>query len=135
MGVVADSLVRTLRESETRRAITDGMLCLCTPYKPTAGFTVANAMGRNKIIYGLSRATLVVAADHERGGTWAGAVEALRHDIAPVVVWTGDGGGPGNAELVKLGASPLDEMDALYPLPARPELPPLAAAAQLSLEV
>src|SRR5206468_8761201 len=51
VGVLADSLVRQVRDPEVRRAITDGQLCLCTPYKPSAGFSVATAMGRNKLNY------------------------------------------------------------------------------------
>jgi predicted Rossmann fold nucleotide-binding protein DprA/Smf involved in DNA uptake len=103
VGVLADSLVRATRDVEARQAVTDGRLCLCTPYKPTAGFSVASAMGRNKIIYALSRGTLVVASDHDTGGTWAGAREALRQSSAPVLVWTGEGAGPGNQPLVELG--------------------------------
>ena len=64
----------------------DGRLCLCTPYKPTAGFSVANAMGRNKLIYALSRATLVVAADVETGRDVGGRGRGAAH---------GDGAGPG----------------------------------------
>lgn len=104
VGVLADSLVRATRDADTRRAITDGRLCLCTPYKPTAGFSVANAMGRNKVIYALSQATFVVASDLDTGGTWAGAREALKQTIAPVLTWTGEGKGPGNDRLVELGA-------------------------------
>jgi len=118
VGVLAESLQRMTRDPEVRRAVGDGRLCLCTPYKPTAGFSVPNAMGRNKLIYALSAATLVVAADHDRGGTWAGAVEALRNGIAPVVAWTGDGGGPGNPALVDRGAHSLDDLGKLFPLPA-----------------
>lgn len=134
--VLADSLTRTVRDPDVRRAVTDGQLCLCTPYKPSAGFSVANAMGRNKIIYGLSRATVVIAADVGRGGTWAGAVEAIRRGIAPVMVWTGDGGGPGNEKLLVLGASPLGAVDELFPLPT-PTSPDTAEepASQLALEV
>jgi predicted Rossmann fold nucleotide-binding protein DprA/Smf involved in DNA uptake len=117
LAVLADSLARTSRDPEIRRAVTDGQLCLCTPFKPTAGFTVANAMARNKLIYALSSATLVVASDLEKGCTWAGAVEALRQRTAPVLVWTGEGRGPGNGKLVELGASPLDDVDRLFPLP------------------
>jgi predicted Rossmann fold nucleotide-binding protein DprA/Smf involved in DNA uptake len=117
VAVLADSLVRSTRDSEIRRAIADGRVCFCTPYKPTAGFTVANAMGRNKVIYALSTATLVVAADLEEGGAWAGAAEALRQRAAPVLVWTGDGRGPGNERLTELGATPIDAVDALFPLP------------------
>jgi predicted Rossmann fold nucleotide-binding protein DprA/Smf involved in DNA uptake len=117
VGVLADSLVRATRDVEARRAIADGRLCLCTPYKPTAGFSVANAMGRNKLIYALSRATFVIAADAERGGTWAGALEALRQATVPVLVWTGDGAGEGNPLLVERGATGVASLSELFPLP------------------
>lgn len=133
IGVLADSLLRTLRDPETRRAVLDGSVCLCTPYKPSTGFSVANAMGRNKVIYALSVATLVVAADLETGGTWAGAVEALRQRPAPVLVWAGEGAAAGNVALVARGAVPVTSLDALFPLPERP--PPLDPGHQLALEV
>jgi predicted Rossmann fold nucleotide-binding protein DprA/Smf involved in DNA uptake len=130
VGVVADSLLRTSRDPETRSAISDGQLCLCSPYKPTAGFTVGNAMGRNKLIYALSSATLVVECEEGSGGTWSGAVEALRGRIAPVIAWTGPGSSPGNRALTRLGASPLELVEDLLPLPT---LDALVAPAQLSL--
>jgi len=117
VGVLADSLVRMTRDPEVRRAVSDGRLCLCTPYKPTAGFSVANAMGRNKLIYALSQAALVVAADAEKGGTWAGAIEALRRSTTPVLIWTGAGAGDGNTLLAKRGAATLDTVSDLFPVP------------------
>jgi len=117
VGVLADSLVRMTRDPEVRRAVSDGRICLCTPYKPTAGFSVANAMGRNKLIYALSRASLVVAADAEKGGTWAGAEESLRRGFAPVIAWSGDGQGAGNQRLIERGASRLESLADLFPLP------------------
>jgi predicted Rossmann fold nucleotide-binding protein DprA/Smf involved in DNA uptake len=104
VGVLADSLIRMARDPEVRRAVTDGALCLCSPYKPTAGFSVANAMGRNKLIYALSQATLVVTSAEGSGGTWAGAEEALKKRYAPVLVWENDAAGPGNAALMAKGA-------------------------------
>ncbi|MEX2619910.1 MAG: hypothetical protein WD250_06800 [Egibacteraceae bacterium] len=56
-----------------------------------AGFSVGNAMARNKIVYALARVTLVVAADAHLGGTWEGAQEALRRAFGPVTVWIGEG--------------------------------------------
>lgn len=135
VGVLADSLVRATRDPDVRRAIADGQVSFCTPYKPTAGFSVASAMGRNKLIYALSAATFVVAADLDKGGTWAGAVEALKQRIAPVLVWTGDGGGPGNARLVELGGTPVDDVDALFPLPDRVDVDRSRPADQLTLDV
>lgn len=116
-GVLADSLARATRDADIRRAVADGRLCFCTPYNPTAGFTVANAMGRNKLIYALSKATLVVAADLDKGGTWAGAVEALRQRSSPVLVWTGNGAGEGNPRLVERGATGVEQISELFPLP------------------
>ena len=135
VGVLADSLARMTRDVEVRRAVADGRLCLCTPYKPTAGFSVANAMGRNKLIYALSRATLVVAADAEQGGTWAGAAEALRRSTAPVIVWTGAGAGTGNALLVGRGATGLDDLAGLFPLPDPEMWIARRRSSQLALEV
>jgi predicted Rossmann fold nucleotide-binding protein DprA/Smf involved in DNA uptake len=43
VGVLADALSRQITKPPIRRAILEGRLCLCTPYKPTAGFSVANA--------------------------------------------------------------------------------------------
>lgn len=125
-GVLADSLSRTVKDAEVRRAITAGSLCLITPYKPSAGFSVANAMGRNKLIYALSTGTLVVASDLEKGGTWGGAVEALKQRIAPVLVWRGPGGGQGNERLVELGAVHL-----VWTESAAGEAPPEALTAEL----
>jgi predicted Rossmann fold nucleotide-binding protein DprA/Smf involved in DNA uptake len=136
VGVLADSLVRMTRDTDVRRAVGDGRLCLCTPYKPTAGFSVANAMGRNKLIYALSQATLVVAADVDKGGTWAGAVESLRRGTAPVVAWSGEGGGEGNAALVARGATAVDALDALFPLPAgRDPVDGVQKPPQLALDI
>ena len=117
VGVLADSLARATRDADVRRGVAEGQLCLCTPYNPTAGFSVANAMGRNKVIYALSQATIVVAADLDKGGTWGGAVEALRQRSAPVLVWTGDGAGDGNHRLVERGAIGVDRTSDLFPLP------------------
>jgi predicted Rossmann fold nucleotide-binding protein DprA/Smf involved in DNA uptake len=130
VGVLADSLVRAAREPEMRRAVTDGTVCLCSPYKPTAGFTVASAMGRNKIIYALSTATLVVECEEGSGGSWAGAVEALRARTTPVLAWTGEGASPGNLALVRRGAHAVDRLERLFPLPSVEGLP---TADQLAL--
>lgn len=132
VGVLADSLARMTRDPEVRRAVTDGRLCLCTPYKPTAPFSVANAMGRNKLIYALSKATLVVAADAETGGTWAGAVEALRQSTSSVLIWNGAGGGSGNALLTRRGGIGVARLTELFPLP---DPPAQRAPDQLALEV
>jgi predicted Rossmann fold nucleotide-binding protein DprA/Smf involved in DNA uptake len=111
IGVLADSLTRQLQNSETRRLVSDGAVLLCTPYAPDAPFTVGNAMGRNKLIYALAQATLVVATEADTGGTWAGAKEALAKGYGRVMVWRGHGEGPGNAALEILGAAAIHAPD------------------------
>jgi predicted Rossmann fold nucleotide-binding protein DprA/Smf involved in DNA uptake len=139
IGVLADSLVQTVSRPDNRLAVHDGKLVLLTPYAPSAGFTVGAAMARNKIIYGLSRAVVVIAADKDKGGTWAGAAEALKHRWGRVLVWTGPGTGTGNAGLVSLGATAVSTPDeVLIAARARPEQTHMSDSAgghQLALEV
>ncbi|MGH9277984.1 MAG: hypothetical protein ACRD12_07745, partial [Acidimicrobiales bacterium] len=82
------------------------------------GFTTGNAMGRNKIVYGLSRATLVVASAKGEGGTWSGATEAIRKRYGRVGVWVGAGGGPGNQALVEAGGAPVAQPESVLELEA-----------------
>lgn len=104
VGLPADSLERLLKDPSVNDGVESGRLCLATPYAPSAGFSIGGAMGRNKLIYGLSKVTLVVTSDDGTGGTWAGAVEALQREYAPVAVWMGAGAGAGNPELLQKGA-------------------------------
>ena len=86
-GVLADSLEKTTMNREHRNLLLDGQLVLISPYDPSAGFNVGNAMQRNKLIYALADASLVVSSDLNKGGTWAGAVEQLdKLKFAPVYV-------------------------------------------------
>lgn len=87
-----------------------------TPYHPESGFTVGQAMGRNKLIYAASLATLVVCCDEGVGGTWAGAVEALKAGWTPVGVWTGGKAREGNQALLRLGAAGVSEVADVFAL-------------------
>jgi predicted Rossmann fold nucleotide-binding protein DprA/Smf involved in DNA uptake len=126
VGILAEALMKVIRQADMRSAVHGGLVTLVTPYSPDAGFSPANAMGRNKLIYALARKTLVVATDEGRGGTWAGATEALRATNGEVLVWNGPGKGPGNDALAELGATPIDELDALI-TPPRPDQPRIVA--------
>ncbi len=108
VGYLAESLIRRAREPSVRRALADGTTCLATPFDPSSGFSAAHAIGRNKLIYASARVTVVVASDIERGGTWEGAIEALRRGFGSVAVWVGPGAGPGNERLAELGATPVE---------------------------
>lgn len=76
-GVLADSLERAAMNRENRQVLIDGRLVLVSPYDPGAAFNVGHAMQRNKVIYALADAALIVNAEVGRGGTWAGATEQL----------------------------------------------------------
>ena len=76
-GVLADGLEKQAMTRDHRNMVLDGQLTLVSPYDPNAGFNVGHAMQRNKLIYALADASLVVSSDVDKGGTWAGAVEQL----------------------------------------------------------
>lgn len=107
VGILADSLVRKLKKSDVRQAIYEEQTVMCSPYNPDYNpdkrSFVGNAMGRNKLIYAMAELTLVVACEPDKGGTWGGATEALKHDFGSVAVWKGPGEGTGNAQLLEIG--------------------------------
>jgi predicted Rossmann fold nucleotide-binding protein DprA/Smf involved in DNA uptake len=93
----------------------EGQLVLISPYDPAAGFNVGHAMQRNKLIYALADAALVVNSDYEKGGTWAGAVEQLEKlRLVPVYVRSTGETGKGLEALRRRGALP-------WPNPVTPE--------------
>jgi predicted Rossmann fold nucleotide-binding protein DprA/Smf involved in DNA uptake len=118
IGVLADSLLRTSASKAYRDGLRDNRLLLLSPFYPEAGFTPANAMARNKYIYALSQAVVVVKSALT-GGTWAGANENLKHNWCPL--WVRNNDHPGNQELIKRGAHPMAEDFACFNSP-QPEL-------------
>jgi DNA processing protein len=106
-GVLADSLERAALHREHRNLLMDQRLVLVSPYDPAAGFHVGQAMQRNKFIYALADAALVVSSDFEKGGTWAGAIEQLgKRQLVPVYVRSRGTLGKGLKALRERGALP-----------------------------
>jgi hypothetical protein len=106
-GILADSLERAALNRGNRTWLLDEQLVLISPYDPSAGFNVGHAMQRNKLIYALADAALVVSADYEKGGTWAGATEQLQKlRFVPVYVRSTEESGRGLQALTKIGARP-----------------------------
>jgi predicted Rossmann fold nucleotide-binding protein DprA/Smf involved in DNA uptake len=88
----------------------EGRLAFVSAVDPAAGFNVGNAMQRNKLIYALADAALVVNSDYNKGGTWNGAIEQLeKYSFGPVFVRIGGNAGKGNEALVRKGALPWPE--------------------------
>jgi predicted Rossmann fold nucleotide-binding protein DprA/Smf involved in DNA uptake len=124
VGVLADSLEKATMNRDHRNMLLGRRLALVSPYDPLAGFNVGNAMQRNKLIYALADAALVVHSDFDKGGTWAGATEQLEQ-LRFLIVYvrsTGDVG-EGLRALQQKGAVPwpnpssADELGALLKLP------------------
>ena len=103
---VSDSMLRKLKSSDTVKRIQDGKLLMLSVVRPDAGFNVGIAMQRNRYIYAQSEATVVVRADLNKGGTWSGATENLRHSWCPTLCW--DYPYPGNKALIEKGAVAID---------------------------
>ncbi len=108
VGVVADSLERQARSAEVRALVADERLVLVSPYGADVPFSVGAAMGRNRLIYCLADAALVISTAEGSGGTWAGATEALKAGWVPVHARVGEGVPAGNAALIALGAIALE---------------------------
>ena len=75
-GVLANNLERQTTNRSNRDLLLNHKMVLISHCDPSAGFNVGNAMQRNKLIYALADAALVVNSD-VKGGTWTGAVEQL----------------------------------------------------------
>jgi len=107
VGVLADGLIKAAVSMKYRQGLRQGRVALISPYDPSVGFNVGNAMNRNKYVYALADHALVVNSSYEKGGTWAGAKEELKRENR-IFVWVRlEGNVPqGNYQLVKLGAIP-----------------------------
>jgi len=126
VGVLADSLEKAALVRDHREVLMDGRLVLICPYDPAAGFNVGHAMQRNKLIYALADAALVVSSDYEKGGTWAGAIEQLEKlRLVPVYVRSNGGTSKGLEALRRKGAL-------AWPDPETPESLAEALAVEVS---
>lgn len=104
IGVLADSLKSAASARKYRSALMSENLVLVSPYYPEARFTPANAMGRNKFIYTLSEATIVIHSK-DSGGTWNGALENLKKKWVPLLVYKTSDQQAANSKLVARGGS------------------------------
>jgi predicted Rossmann fold nucleotide-binding protein DprA/Smf involved in DNA uptake len=142
VGVLPDSLARNAISPRYREGLVSGRLVLVSPYDPESRWFAFTAMERNKVIYALSDAALVVSSAAENGGTWAGAVEAL--DASQITVYVKSNGNvkEGNRKLVARGGrsfpeGPWPDLRSLFtPVVAEPTLftpPPAPEPAAVSI--
>ena len=86
--VLAHSLIREATSIKYRHYLLDkkSSLVVVSACNPDARFNKANAFARNKYIYCMANRAIVVSSNHEKGGTWAGAIEAVSKKWLPVLV-------------------------------------------------
>ena len=107
VGVLTGELESGALNPEYREPLGNGQLALISPYDPKTRFNVGNAMQRNKLIYALADAGLVVDSDDGKGGTWNGAVEQLdKLRLAPIYARAEGPLGAGLKGLLRKGALP-----------------------------
>lgn len=105
IGVLGNNLERAALNHGNREPLMDGRLALVSSFDPAVRFRGWQAMERNKQIYALADAALVVNSDHGHGGTWAGATEQLKKfGYVPVYVRSSGEPSRGLDELHKSGA-------------------------------
>ena len=109
VGVLADSLLRSVTSARYRKHVASGCLVLISPFNPEARFNVGNAMNRNRYIYCLSDAAVVISSKTGSSGTWNGAIEDLEAGWVPLWVKRSPDAGSRNPELVDRGARWLPE--------------------------
>ncbi|AHF66033.1 DNA-processing protein DprA [Pseudomonas cichorii] len=108
VGVMADSLFKAATSSKWRQGLMNNNLVLVSPFSPEAGFNAGNAMARNKYIYAMSQASVVVHSGR-KGGTWTGAMENIKKSWVPLWVHRSMDTESGNSLLVSEGGQWLDD--------------------------
>jgi predicted Rossmann fold nucleotide-binding protein DprA/Smf involved in DNA uptake len=102
VAVLAEGLGLAV-DPDVQEPIAHGQLTLISPYQPGSQWLPYTAMARNKLIYALADAAVVVASSDEQGGTWTGAVEAIKRGVIPIYVKTSPGTSSGNRKLIDAG--------------------------------
>ncbi|MDE2723534.1 MAG: DNA-processing protein DprA [Gemmatimonadota bacterium] len=103
IGVVAERLMKVIRSLKYRPYLEDGRLVIVSPFNPDSGFSVRQAMDRNKLIYCLSNVGFVIQSE-TKGGTWSGANENLKKNWVPLWVRRTTEKGSGNEKIFEAGA-------------------------------
>ena len=114
IGVMANGLLQAATSARWRQGLMEGHAVLVSTFYPEAGFNVGNAMARNKYIYCLADATVVVHSG-KKGGTLSGAEENLRKKWVPLWVKPTSDQSAANSQLVRDGgrwcAEKVDQID------------------------
>ena len=103
-----------------------GPVALLTPNPEAPTFDRIEALTRNKWIYAASEATIVVSSRFGEGGSWAGAIAAMKARLGEIIVYLGPQPSSGNEALRKLGARAVSSVAELREALGHPVQPRLA---------
>ncbi|MXW54194.1 MAG: DNA-processing protein DprA [Gammaproteobacteria bacterium] len=116
--VLPNGLSKASTSSKYRDLLMSKNLLLLSPIHPESNFNVGVAMSRNRYIYGLSSAAIVVCSKENGGGTWHGALENIKNNWVPLWVSKTESQPTGNEALVNHGGKwlpdPLQSIDDLF---------------------
>ena len=77
IAIVSHNIVEASQNQENAKYLAENRLLLIIPFAPEAKFSGAHANGRNKLIFALSDAMVVVQAIPHRGGTRNGVIQQI----------------------------------------------------------
>lgn len=103
----SDGMLKKLSNKKIAAAVSGGKMLLLSLASPEAPFNLGVAMMRNRYIYAQSEGTIVVRADYNKGGTWSGATDNLKHGWCKLMCRL-NSKAAGNAALIEQGAIPVD---------------------------
>ncbi|AQT79323.1 hypothetical protein B1R94_08645 [Mycolicibacterium litorale] len=101
--VLAEGISRFRVKRDFREAFDPKRVLVVSQFHPTQSWASYAAMARNRVIFGLSRALVVIEAG-EKGGTLAAGRDAMKAGRPVFVLNFGDDTPPGNRLLIDSGA-------------------------------
>lgn len=99
------SVISILADDLLSKHAPERMLLLCEDGYELP-FTAQRAISRNRVIHSMGKYTFVAQASFQKGGTWKGTVQNLRHGYSQVLCF--DDGSAAAAELIRQGARPIE---------------------------
>ena len=103
----ADGMIKRLKNSKTDRAVKSGQMLMASLAPPEGGFNLGFALMRNRYIYVCSDGKVVIRSDFNKGGTWSGATDCLKHGWCKLLCRR-RAAYEGNTALIARGAVPVD---------------------------
>lgn len=83
---LSSDMLKKIQYSDVIKHIINEKMLILSESIPNSHFRAYTAMERNKYIYSLSDFVVIAKTDYNKGGTWAGATEAIKNNYCDVIV-------------------------------------------------